>query len=196
MSEDKHGNHFEFHFHNTVGQNIGHVDTLIANFDKDMKMQTALVDNVINEEVASQDSAEQEEELNYFQPTNHLKRLLADDCISDFVSDHQYTGKWFEAFVDALMASECRDEIARDWSIRGKNDKRDLIRGYVIGCLKDAGVLNGSYQKIAEAIVGSEYYKSVNGDKNGKTFAAYLGRGKNQSFSDWIKDYVNTNRKG
>jgi len=31
MSEDKHGNHFEFHFHNTVGQNIGHVDTLIEN---------------------------------------------------------------------------------------------------------------------------------------------------------------------
>ena len=123
MSEDKHGNHFEFHFHNTVGQNIGHVDTLIANFDKDMKMQTALVDNVINEEVASQDSAEQEEELNYFQPTNHLKRLLADDCISDLVSDHQYTGKWFEAFVDALMASECRDEIAR-----GIEDRRDRHR--------------------------------------------------------------------
>ena len=196
MSEDKHGNHFEFHFHNTVGQNIGHVDTLIAHFDKDMKMQTALVDNVINEEKASQDSAEQEEELNYFQPTNHLKRLLADDCISDFVSDNQYTGKWLEAFVDALMATEWRDEIARDWSIRGKNDKRDLIRGYVVGSLKDAGVLKGSYQKIAETIVGSEYYKSVNGDKNGKILAIYLGRAKKQSFYDWIKEYVKTNTKG
>ena len=94
------------------------------------------------------------------------------------------------------MATEWRDEIARDWSIRGKNDKRDLIRGYVVGSLKDAGVLKGSYQKIAETIVGSEYYKSVNGDKNGKILAIYLGRAKKQSFYDWIKEYVKTNTKG
>ena len=46
MSDEKSGNHYEFHFHEKVGQSIAHVDTLIANFDKDMMMQPVIVDKV------------------------------------------------------------------------------------------------------------------------------------------------------
>lgn len=35
---------FEFHFHDKVGAQIAHVDTFIANFDKDMNMQVMNVD--------------------------------------------------------------------------------------------------------------------------------------------------------
>ena len=68
--------------------------------------------------------------------------------------------------------------IAFEW---GKEDKPLQIKGHIVGLLKDAGVLKGSYDKIAEIISLTQ---------NPRTFSKYMGAGKKQPFADWVKCYV------
>ena len=56
------------------------------------------------------------------------------------------------------------------------------IKSYVVGLLKDAGVLKGSYDGIASKIgIMAE----------ARTFAKYMGKGKKEPYADWVKEYVN-----
>lgn len=70
-------------------------------------------------------------------------------------------------------------EIAKAWE---NKDKRESLKGYVVGCLKDAGVISGTYDGIAKQMDYNE--------DSYRTFSRYLGRGKNQDYFLWIKDYV------
>jgi hypothetical protein len=121
------------------------------------------------------------EELNYFQPSLHLKELLSGDWFLDFCSDKKYNLVWRKYFVDALMNSEYKDAIAIDWAIKGERGRKDLIKGRIIGCLHDAGVLNGSYREIASSIWGKDVCAR---------YAFYLGQGKKQPYHEWICEYV------
>ena len=79
------------------------------------------------------------------------------------------------------MRSEWRDEIAEEWQ---KPDKRLMVKGYIVGCLIEAGVIDGSDLKIASLIVGDTDIKP-------KSFASYLGIGKKKPYCEWICSYVN-----
>ena len=140
-------------------------------------------DEVVVDSISNEHEAEvEQEELNYFQPELHLKHLLARDWFEQMRTDTVYDAKWCEAFVESLMKSKYRDGIAKDWSHRGR-DKKELVKCCVVGCLKDAGVLKGSYDAIAREIYGEEDFR---------TYGKYLGRGKKQPYADWIEDYVKT----
>lgn len=121
---------------------------------------------------------EQQRELNYFAPANSLKRLLKGSWFAEVRSKDDYGEEWTDKFIDALMQSEHRDQIALEW---GKEDKPLQIKGHIVGLLKDAGVLKGSYDKIAEIISLTQ---------NPRTFSKYMGAGKKQPFADWVKCYV------
>ena len=126
--------------------------------------------------------AQEEVVLNYFAPENSLTKMLLEEWFGMVVTDEKlYDTKWVKAFVKALMASEWRDQIAREWSIK---EKRLTLRCMVIGALKDAGVLRGSYNSIARLLDMD--------DENPATLAKYLGLAKKQPFAEWITDYVNS----
>ena len=129
-----------------------------------------------------------EEELNYEAPKINLQQLLKQPWFSEVRSEEKYDSKWTDAFVEALMGSEYGEGIARDWAVQGLREKKAQTKGYVIGLLKDAGVLKGSYRAIAArvGIVVGE------GNKNDpyRTFADYMGRGKRQPYAEWVKEYV------
>lgn len=121
------------------------------------------------------------EELNYFAPTNSLRMLLKQPWFSDARSDEMYTAEWTDAFVEALMGSEYGEEIAREWNNGGKLDRCSQIKGYLLGLLKDAGVLKGSYDAIAE---------KVNLTDKPRTFSRYMSDGKLQPYALWVKEYI------
>ena len=118
------------------------------------------------------------QERNYFAPTLSLKRLLKSSWIEQVLNREKYNEQWMDVFIDALMASEYREEIACDWE---KKDKRLLIKGYILGLLKDAGVLKGSYDKIAE---------NAHLTEKSRTFSRYMGEGKKQHYAGWVINYV------
>jgi hypothetical protein len=121
-------------------------------------------------------------------PTFQLQYLLKQPWFAKNRSDEKYDTNWTDAFVEALMASEYGEGIARDWAVQGLREKKTQIRGYVVGMLKDAGVLKGSYRTIA-AEVG--IVVNVENKKDPyRTFADYMGRGKKQPYAQWVKGYV------
>lgn len=120
----------------------------------------------------------QEEELNYFQPQLHLKRLFEMEWFEICRTKSDYTPKWGEDVVDALMDSKWKDHIAREWSVP---KKRIEIRGHLMGILKDAGALKGSYDSIS--MVARIH-------NNTRTFSRYMSRAKKQPFYTWLLGYV------
>ena len=129
-----------------------------------------------------------EEDLNYEAPKINLQHLLRQPWFAEARSEERYDAAWTDAFVEALMGSEYGEGIARDWAVQGLRERKNKVRGFVVGLLKDAGVLKGSYRAIAAevGIVVGE------GDKKDpyRTFADYMGRGKRQSYALWVKGYV------
>ena len=121
-----------------------------------------------------------ENALNYFAPSKNLKVLLTEEWFGMLTADEKrFTAKWIHGFVDALMTSEWRAQIATDWAVA---DKRLGLKCMVVGVLKDAGVIRGSYNSIAKLLdMDSE---------NPATLAKYMGMGKKQPFAEWITHYV------
>lgn len=130
----------------------------------------------------------EEEVLDYETPTFQLQRLLRGDWFAEVRTLERYDAAWTDAFVEALMGSEFGEGIAHDWAVKGAREKKAQVRGYVVGLLKDAGVVKGSYRAIAAKvgiIVNEENKKDPY-----KTFADYMARGKKQPYTEWVKEYV------
>lgn len=116
-----------------------------------------------------------------FAPYNTINRMLQQDWFDEFsVDKNKYTGTWREALVSSLMQSEIGSVIAGDWQ---KADKRLQLKAAVVYGLKKAGVIQGSDLGIASVIVADD-------NTDSKTFAIYMGRGKNGDIADWICNHV------
>lgn len=122
-------------------------------------------------------------QLNYFAPSKILKEMLREEWFKELRHDNRFNEQWTDSFVEALMSSEWKDCIARDWAVKGKRNKRTQIKGFLIGILTDAGVLNGSYDSIAMKIGITDEPRS---------FSRYMGQGKRQPYADWLMEYVKT----
>ncbi len=122
-----------------------------------------------------------EEPLNLFAPKKNLQELLKGAWFAEVRTDGKYDARWTDAFVETLMQSEYGEGIARQWAVKGGRNKRDQIKGYVVGVLKDAGVLKGSYDSIARKIGITE---------KPRTFSSYMGDGKKQPYAEWVQEYV------
>ncbi len=120
-------------------------------------------------------------QLNYFAPEKNLKELLRGTWFSELCSDKKYDAAWTDGFVSALMASEWREAIAQEWSAKGTRNKRTQIKGYVVGQLKDSGVLKGSYDSIARKVGATDDFR---------VFSRYMGKGKRQPYAKWVDCYV------
>ena len=122
-----------------------------------------------------------EEELNYEAPKINLQQLLKQPWFAEVRSEEKYDSKWTDAFVDALMGSEYGEALAREWNNGGRLDRCTQIKGYLLGLLKDAGALKGSYDAIAE---------KANLMDNPRSFSRYMANGKKQPYAQWVKGCV------
>lgn len=135
-------------------------------------------------DLAQQEAAKKpelaEETLNYFAPSKNMKVLLGGEWFSVLTTDDKrFDRHWTDGFVEALMHSEWGERIAREWAVA---DKRLTLKCMIIGVLKDAGVIKGSYNQIAKLLDIDE--------ENPATLAKYLGMGKKQPYAEWIEEYV------
>ena len=122
-----------------------------------------------------------EEELNYEAPKINLQQLLKQPWFAEVRSEEKYDAAWTDAFVDALMGSEYGEALAREWNNGGRLDRCTQIKGYLLGLLKDAGALKGSYDAIAE---------KANLMDNPRSFSRYMANGKKQPYAQWVKGCV------
>lgn len=128
----------------------------------------------------NQENVESLENTKLYAPYFHIKEMLKSEWFVKLRVDTKYNDKWADAFAEALMRSIYGQQIADDW--KAKSDK---IKGYVIGCLKEAGVFksNVSNDRLAKdaAIISKT-----------RTFAKYIGSySREQPYFDWIRKHVN-----
>lgn len=110
--------------------------------------------------------------------------LMQSDVFKSFFTNDRYNNEWIEMFVSSLVKSEHRDMILDTWQ---NSDKRSTLKGIIVGCLRNAGVIEGSKLGIATELIKGLL-------KDNKKFAIYMGYSKkteNKAINNWICDYVN-----
>ena len=120
-------------------------------------------------------------EINFFAPKKSLQELLKQDWLAEIRADEKYDVNWTGAFIEALMASPFGNKIACDWDDKGRHGKCTQIKGYILGLLKDEGVLKGSYDSIAARVGLTD---------EPRTLSRYMSRGKKQPYAEWVKESV------
>ena len=176
-----------FIIRNNYGPNIEVNEGGVVHFQQTKEGLWQTVDaEVVDVEIDGSDTKENKhktppEELSIFAPKKNMQELLKQKWFADVRTDEKYDAEWTDGFIEALMASEHRDGIARDWAVQGKRNKRTQIKGYVVGLLVDAGVLKGSYDGIAARVRLTD---------DPRSFSRYMGEGKRQVYADWVKEYV------
>lgn len=126
-------------------------------------------------------STESPNDLNYYAPTINLQTLLKQDWFKEVRTNEMYNSKWTDKFVNDLMATQWGNGIAQDWAVTGEREKKNQIKGYILGLLKDTEVIDGSYDSIAAKVGIME---------DSRSFSNYMSQGKKQPYSDWVKRYV------
>jgi hypothetical protein len=117
------------------------------------------------------------ENTKYFAPYFHLKEMLKGEWFKNLRTDARYNDIWADAFAEALMRSEYGNQIADDWK-----EKANQVKGYVIGCLKEAGVIKSSISNDSIAKVAGIMEKS-------RSFGKYIGKeSQEQPYANWIKN--------
>ena len=133
----------------------------------------------------SKESAKEDQpELNYFAPKKILQELLSEKWFDEVSTDKKrFTVAWRHQLMEDLMASDCRDEVAKAWA---NKDLRLQVKGHVMGALTKAGVFReNKYLPIARIYCGTH-----ENSMDPKTLSNYMGKWKKTHYGDWIVDYV------
>ena len=115
------------------------------------------------------------EELNYEGIITAMTKTYFPKC-EDALCEG-YNMDWLANYITDLMNSNYKDEIARDWAIV---NKRNTLKGIIIGALKEAKVFKGNNSSIAKLLNSEDY----------KTLAKYIGKAKSHVIGEWTMDYV------
>jgi len=133
----------------------------------------------------SKESAKEDQSgLNYFAPMKILQELLSEKWFDEVSTDKKrFTVAWRHQLMEDLMASDCRDEVAKAWA---NKDLRLQVKGHVMGALTKAGVFReNKYLPIARIYCGTH-----ENSMDPKTLSNYMGKWKKTHYGDWIIDYV------
>ena len=115
----------------------------------------------------------------FFAPYLAIKKMLQQEWLLTLRSDKKYDKKWADAFADGLMRSEYGPLITEVWK-----DKKWQIMGYIIGCLKTAGVIN-------RKISNDEIARGAAIMDKARSFGKYIGKESlEQPYAQWIKNHA------
>ena len=165
------------HFDELNGEHFSalfRLDKLLTLMHQDMvKLKSELAKNLPGMAIGSL------ENTIFFAPYIAIKNMLQQEWFLKLRSDMKYDKKWAEAFADGLLRSEYGLLITEGWK-----EKKWQIMGYIIGCLKAAGVIN---RKISNDEIARE---AAIMDK-ARSFGKYLGKESHeQPYAQWIKMHV------
>ena len=157
----------------------------ISLFEYDMQLRMIHEDMVrlkpeLGKFLYSSNSLVSLEDTKLFAPYFHIKEMLKGEWFKELRTDAKYNGKWADAFAEGLIRSEFGNQIADDWK-----EKANQVKGYVIGCLKEAGVIKASISNDSIAKVVGIMEKS-------RSFSKYIGKeSQEQPYAGWILKHVN-----
>ena len=139
-----------------------------------------LMDNAEYVEPIVTKTEETGKKLNFYAPQAMITELLSKRWFDDVCTKKSaFTTKWREDMMAALMKSDYGKDIATEWA---DPNKRIQVKCKLVGALKDAGVIKGSYNSLAPRLDIDEVESA--------SLAKYMGEGKKQSYFEWLKEYA------
>ena len=156
----------------------------IALFEYDMQLRMIHEDMVrlkpeLGKYLYNSNSFVSLEDTNLFAPYFHIKEMLKGEWLKNLRTGAKYNDKWADAFAEGLMRSEYGNQIADDWK-----EKANQVKGYVIGCLKEAGVIKSKISNDSIAKVVGVMEKS-------RSFSKYIGKeSQEQPYAGWVLKHV------
>lgn len=152
---------------------------------------------LLQEYIANEKSAP---DLGTISARAELKSFLKEPWFDKYSRDKKkYTAEWRENFIDALLDHEQYGKmIVDDWDFSARN-RRDIIKGGIVGCLKLAGVFKDKlsnlglartilYPNLAQLPDDKESRKARH--KKSNTLSNYIRQGIKQEYYYWVDDYV------
>lgn len=115
----------------------------------------------------------------YYAPYLHIKKMLQEEWFINLRRSPKYNEQWADAFAEGLMRSKYGWQIANEW-----RERRNQVKGYVIGCLKEAGIIKDD---------ASNDFIAREADimKNTRTFGKYIGKeSREQPYAEWIMNHA------
>ena len=119
------------------------------------------------------------ENTKLFAPYFHISKMLKQEWFKRLRADAKYDDEWADRLAESLMRSEYGTDIAETWK-----ENRCQIMGYLLGCLKNAGVIkaDASNDRIASEAGIMD---------NWRTFGGYIGKkSQEQPYSEWVVNNV------
>ena len=91
----------------------------------------------------------------------------------------KYNKVWAQKFADGLMRSEYRQQIVEDWK-----NRRYKIKGFILGYLKQAGVIDPK-------LTNRDIARAADIMDNPNTFGEYMGiESRKQPYAEWILNHI------
>ena len=127
-----------------------------------------------------------------------LKLFLRQEWFDKFSTDKKrFTTKWREDFVNALLDSDCGEAIIADYT-NETHDRKLIVKGVIVGCLKAEKVLDGSDLSIARTIlypngVAQDQAAVAEAQTKAKTLSSYIGQSKKRKHEKlyyWVQDWM------
>ena len=115
----------------------------------------------------------------YFSPYKLIATMLQNEWFKELRTDEKYGFNWAERFAEGLVRSEHGHFIADNWK-----ENNWKIMGYVLGCLKMAGVINNK-------VSNDQIARKAAIMKKSRSFGKYIGKeSQEQPYSEWIINNV------
>lgn len=173
------GNYVDVHDNEVVNLTIEKAMVKLHDDAEEVEIEERESPNQVDNKTVTPGDSPQEP--NYFAPQKNLSVFLCQEWFEQVSTNKKkYTKEWREGLMEALMASRYKDEIALLWT---EPEKRLQLKCAIVGTLKDAGVIKGSYSALALLLDIKEVESA--------SLAKYMGYGKKQSYYDWLIENLN-----
>lgn len=121
--------------------------------------------------------------------TEIIKNILNKNSLVELMSKPCSLKTWRDKFVNDLMR-EFGDTIANGWKSEGKKNIRSKIKGWLLGDMKRAGLISGSYAKIASLIYCDQNESETRDTVSSKSLEIYMGPRQGSPYTEWVKAYI------
>ena len=119
------------------------------------------------------------ENTEYFAPYIGIYKMLSGDWLAEVRTDAKYNKVWAQKFADGLMRSDYRQQIVEDWK-----NRRYKIKGFILGYLKQAGVIDPK-------LTNRDIARAADIMDNPNTFGEYMGiESRKQPYAEWILNHI------
>lgn len=119
-----------------------------------------------------------------------IKNMLNKNSLVELMNKPCSSKTWRDKFINNLMR-EFGENIANGWNGEGKKNIRSKIKGWLLGDMKRAGLIDGTNAKLASLIYCDQNESETRDTVPSTSLEIYMGPSQGSPYTEWVKAYIN-----